>query len=520
MAAAKHAVGCGMSVNAASIKYQIPRITLARWIVSPQKKKGLGSKKSVFSAEQETELVQHLLDLEARFYGITMKDVQKLAYELAERNGIPHPFNHKLKMAGRNWLDGFLRRNQTLSFRKPEATSADRARGFNKVSVGPFFDLLRSTLDSHQFPPARIFNADETGISTVPSKKLKIAAKKGKKQHVPPYMIFPRVRMHDALKRGAPNGTKFNCNPSGYMTSEVFLDWFDHFLENVNPTKENPALLIIDGNSSHTKNLAFAERARANFVTVLVLPPHCSNKIQPLDVAFMGPFKSYYAAASENFMRQNPARTIGLYDVCELMGTAFLKAASGSVTTSDFRKCGIWPYNRHVFSNDDFAPSEVTDQPEATVMPIPMVVDDSTVQQVPLQVSTNVSVTHSGNQYCTDEVQTDGPDPASVQVGPVSEISPNSSFNITPSEILPLPKMSVPRATKRKRKSEKAVEITGDGYRQNLASAEATKTIKSIKKGRKPPKKRAKGKTSDEQCEDTLCELCGDCFSDSTDGYG
>ncbi|XP_062703680.1 uncharacterized protein LOC134286122 [Aedes albopictus] len=231
-----------------------------------------------------------------------MKDVRKLAYDLAEKNKLPHDFSHKRQMAGRYWLQGFLRRNPTISFRKPEATSIARARGFNNPSVNNFYDLLQKTLDAKHYPPNRIFNADETGVNTVPPKKLKIVARKGKRQvgsitsaergvqttivmcmsatgqHLPPYVIFPRVRMHDSLKKVAPNGTKFNCNPSGYMTSEIFPDWFDHFIENTNPSETNPALLIIDGHSSH-KGLAFGEKALANFVDVIVLPPHCSHKM-------------------------------------------------------------------------------------------------------------------------------------------------------------------------------------------------------------------------------------------------
>ncbi|XP_062540913.1 uncharacterized protein LOC134208959 [Armigeres subalbatus] len=358
----------------------------------PKKKRGLGSKKTVFTQEQEQELTNHILDLEARFYGVNRKDIRKLAYELAELNGLPHNFNRKTKKAGTFWLLGYLRRNPTVSFRKPEATSAARARGFNKPSVNIFYDILGHHLETNRFQPSRIFNADETGISTVPPKKLKIAAKKGKKQvgaitsgergilttvvmcmsatgqHLPPYVIFPRVRMHDALKRGAPNGTKFNCNPSGYMTCESFLDYFDHFIDQVNPSEKNPALLIIDGHSSHTKNFGFTRKARANFVTVIALPPHCSNKLQPLDVAFMAPFKSYYASASEDFMRRNPGRVIGLYDVSELLGVAFPKAASVAVAENGFRKTGIWPFNRNVFSDEDFAPSEVTDQELTTTV--------------------------------------------------------------------------------------------------------------------------------------------------------
>lgn len=113
----------------------------------------------------------------------------------------------------------------------------------------------------------------------VPPKKRKIAALKGKKQvggitsaergvtttavmcmsaagqHLPPFLIFARMRMHDALKKGAPCGSKFACNQSGYMTVDIFNDWFDHFLEHVRPSEDQPALLIIDGHFSHDRVL-------------------------------------------------------------------------------------------------------------------------------------------------------------------------------------------------------------------------------------------------------------------------
>lgn len=219
-------------------------------------------------------------------------------------------------------------------------------------------------------------------------------------------------------------------------------------------------------------------------------------------------------------MRRNPGRVISLYDVSELMCEAFVKAASVSVAISGFRKTGIWPYNREIFSDVDFAPSEVTDQPETVTVTLitlttPMVMNDSTVQQVTLPI------TPTENQQCMEEL------PITVSAGqdypvpePVSDTSPNSSFNVAPADILPLPKMSVRRATKRKCKSEKAVEITTEDYRQDLATAEATKTIKAIKKDRKPPKKRVKNQRLQEINEDTLCELCGECFSSTTDGSG
>lgn len=74
-------------------------------------------------------------------------------------------------------------------------------------------------------------------------------------QYMPPMFIFPRQRMNDALKIGAPTGLIFTCNPSGWSNVATCSTWFDHFLAHARPTADAPVLLILDGHSSHTKNI-------------------------------------------------------------------------------------------------------------------------------------------------------------------------------------------------------------------------------------------------------------------------
>ncbi|KAF6040969.1 hypothetical protein EB796_000686 [Bugula neritina] len=69
-----------------------------------------------------------------------------LAFDYAKANNISTPANWiKDGMAGLNWFSNFILRN-SLSVRKPEATSLARQAGFNKVAVDRFFrkqsDLL------------------------------------------------------------------------------------------------------------------------------------------------------------------------------------------------------------------------------------------------------------------------------------------------------------------------------------------------------------------------------------------
>jgi len=80
----------------------------------------------------------------------------------------------------------------------------------------------------------------------------------------------------------------------GVDTEGDFSHWFLHFIKHTKPTKEDPVSLVLDGHCSHTRNLEVITLARENHVDIICLPPHSSNKMQPLDKAFMGPLKTFY----------------------------------------------------------------------------------------------------------------------------------------------------------------------------------------------------------------------------------
>ena len=181
-----------MGLKKACKEYHVPRTTLQRRArllgdAPPphSAKKGLGSRKPVFSEMMENELVSHIQEMESMLFGFTPGELRKVAYQYAEANNIPHPFSREEEAAGTciDWLKGFMSRHQkSVSLRSPEATSAARARGFNQVSINKFFDLLEQLQDNHKFTPDRIFNVDETGITTVPNKPSTIIGTRGEKQ--------------------------------------------------------------------------------------------------------------------------------------------------------------------------------------------------------------------------------------------------------------------------------------------------------------------------------------------------
>ncbi|GBM78850.1 hypothetical protein AVEN_157809-1 [Araneus ventricosus] len=106
-------------------------------------------------------LVQHLIYLEERLFGITLSDLRTLAFELAEKNSIPHVFNTEKRMARKDWFYEFLKRHPKLALRYPEKTSIASAKVFNRVAINAFFALLDSLYSKYKFSANDIYNADE-----------------------------------------------------------------------------------------------------------------------------------------------------------------------------------------------------------------------------------------------------------------------------------------------------------------------------------------------------------------------
>ena len=55
--------------------------------------------------------------------------------------------------------------------------------------------------------------------------------------------------------KGAPPGAIHACYPSGWVQLELFPQWFEH----VKPSATSPVSLILDGHTSHTRNIKVVE---------------------------------------------------------------------------------------------------------------------------------------------------------------------------------------------------------------------------------------------------------------------
>ncbi|KAK9709078.1 DDE superfamily endonuclease [Popillia japonica] len=114
-------------------------------------------------------------------------------------------------------------------------------------------------------------------------------------------MIFPRVHFKEFMTYGAPPGTLGLATKRGRMNTDCFIQVVRHFIKHTNSSKSNPSLLILDNHESHLSIEAIAA-CKDNGVTMLTIPPHCTNKLQPLDVGLLKPFQTFYNAALDVWM--------------------------------------------------------------------------------------------------------------------------------------------------------------------------------------------------------------------------
>lgn len=80
-------------------------------------------------------------------------------------------------MAGNDKFTSFMKRNPRLAMQSTEATSLSRATSFKRTNLQTFFDKYRCEIERYSFKPSRIWNVDETGVTTVQKPKEFVAEK-------------------------------------------------------------------------------------------------------------------------------------------------------------------------------------------------------------------------------------------------------------------------------------------------------------------------------------------------------
>ena len=121
-------------------------------------------------------------------------------------------------------------------------------------------------------------------------------------------------------------------------------------MSHVGPSKKGKMLFLLNNHQSHV-TLETIEYPKEHGIVLLLFPPHCSHKLQPLDRAVYGFFKRYYNSVCYCWMKENKGKTMTIYDIPDMVGRAFPRAFTHANIQSDFNVGGIFPFDCDVFSD-------------------------------------------------------------------------------------------------------------------------------------------------------------------------
>lgn len=338
----------------------------------------------MFTREQECALAKYSVRCQDHYYGLSTSELKRLAFQFAVRIEIEYPeaWNTN-EMAGWKWYYNFMSRHPEFVLRTPEQTSLNRVRAFCKVNVDAFFFNLNAVLKP-EHNPFRIWNMDETGFSTVPSKIGKVISLRGLKKvgqicsqergtmvtmalavsaagnSIPPMFLFPRKNFQSYFMDDATPNALGKANDSGWMCKPEFVQFLDHFIEFTNASESNPQILLIDNHSSHL-SIEAIDKAAEKSITLLSFPPHCSHKLQPLDVSVYGPVKAYYKSICTTWQKNNVGKILEIRHIPSLVRQTLDLALTPSNVKAGFVATGICPYNPDKFTQSDFIQADVSE---------------------------------------------------------------------------------------------------------------------------------------------------------------
>ena len=167
---------------------------------------------------------------------------------------------------------------------------------------------------------------------------------------IPPVLIYQGESgdLRDSWVEDVGDDTVyFAATPTGWSNNGIGRQWIEKVFDK--HTKEKAGrgyrLLIVDGHCSHV-NLSFLDYAERHRIIVLILPPHSTHRLQPLDVGLFSPLSKAYSKELSDFMMKGQ----GFVSMSKRMFYPFFKRAWEASFTEEniesaWRATGIWPYN-------------------------------------------------------------------------------------------------------------------------------------------------------------------------------
>ena len=208
-----------------------------------------------------------------------------------------------------------------------------------KVTVEDFQTLkeqflldIKNAVSLDEIPPALILNWDQTGINYVPvsswtiesegSKRVELAGKDDKRQStavfgcslmgdfLPPQLIYQCKTTHCLSQVKVPTDWHITYSANHWSNENTMKDYVGKIIipylqkkrEELGLLPDQPALLLFD-NFKAQCTTSLLQTLDDNNINVLLIPPNCTDRLQPLDISvnkaakefLRGKFQKWYA---------------------------------------------------------------------------------------------------------------------------------------------------------------------------------------------------------------------------------
>lgn len=284
----------------------------------------------------------------------------------------------------------------------------------------------------------------------------------------PPLIIFKAKNIWDKWVSQQTDflDTTYAATINGWMEREVFINYFEKsFLRITNPSPDNPILLIYDGHSSHV-DLKLVEIASSNNVTILLLPPHSSHLLQPMDLSVFKSVKTTWDQRICSWNRSHQGQKLPKQDLSRINGNIWA-TLDCNIIKNGFRKAGIYPYNRNTVDESKFDPLSLNRWKNIKTR-------EENDQTIINQASTSTSEEFN-NQIINNRTSTE----TNIQCIETNEL--NNSHSFEELLLISMKQVAIEKTT-RKQVTNKATVITSEEVRNILKEKDKNKTTKKKRK--------------------------------------
>lgn len=365
--------GSFSSVRAAAYHFKVSRDTLRRRMAGGNSRAQAREINQILSNAEEKTLVRWITRYTRAGSPMTPSLLKELA-ELIRRQRVRRVSGNEAVVnttppIGHEWLYRFRNRHPTVQGIYARQMQNARFNGASYEVIECWFNAVAAQLQEHSYEVQNIWNMDESGFGVGESQTTRVLVPAnlnqkhksvvGKQEWVTdiecinaagasltPMIIFKAKNLNSSwLPSETPSSWHFAVSENGWTSNDLGLHWLIKVFEP--QTREiagnQRRLLIADGHGSHIR-ADFIAYCMENSIDLLIMPPHCSHLLQPLNVGVFSAFKRAHARETDA-ISQHSSHRIPRAEWMQMFIRARKKAVTLDNILSGWRGSGLIPSN-------------------------------------------------------------------------------------------------------------------------------------------------------------------------------